>query len=53
MEFSTPKSFRKSLQTTFFCYLEKQADKVQNGNFKQVFQDISLCLKLISLRQNN
>lgn len=39
MEFTTPNNLRKSLQTTFFAYLEEQAERGQDGNFKQVIED--------------
>jgi hypothetical protein len=39
MEFTSPKSLRKSLHTIFFAYLSEQADTGQDGNFKQVIQD--------------
>jgi hypothetical protein len=39
MEFTTPNNLRRSLQATFFAYLEEQADKGQDGRFKEVIQD--------------
>lgn len=39
MEFTTPTNLRKSLQTTFFAYLEEQAEKGQSERFKEIVQD--------------
>lgn len=38
-EFTTPNNLRKSLQTTFFAYLEEQAKKGQSSRFKEIVQD--------------
>jgi hypothetical protein len=39
MEFMTPGSLRKTLLTTFFAYLEEQANLTQDEKFKEIIQD--------------
>jgi hypothetical protein len=42
MEFTTPSSLKKSLQTTFFAYIKEQANRGQDANLKQVIVDYEL-----------
>jgi hypothetical protein len=47
LEFTTPSSLNKSLQTTFFAYLKEQADRGQDANLKQVIVDYELLIDFL------
>ena len=39
MEFMTPGGLRKTLLTTFFAYLEEQANLTQDEKFKEIIEN--------------
>lgn len=47
MEFTTPISIRKSLQTTLFAYLKEQAESGQDAHYKQVIIDYQLLIEFL------
>lgn len=42
MEFTTPITIRRSLQTALFAYLKEQAESGQDTHYKQVITDYQL-----------